>query len=256
MHAPDRKTSLVMLHGLFGPLDYFDPASLLPHLDVHCPSLPGYGSVPPLPEREVTLEALAGEMVDRIRREPAGPVWLLGHSLGGAVAMLVAHTAPELVSGIVNVEGNFTLKDAFWTGRIASLPAEAWSAEYDAMKADPPGWLRRAGIDPTPERAARAAHILGYQPAPVVRAVARALVHGTGDASYLERVRAVVERGVPVALVAGARSAAAWDVPAWVRDASRTYRVQPGVGHMMMLEDPEGFCRIVGEVVPAQGPGR
>lgn len=47
------------------------------------------------------------------------PVDGVGHSVGGAIAMLCAHTYPDHVRRIVNVEGNFTLADAFWFYEIA-----------------------------------------------------------------------------------------------------------------------------------------
>ena len=49
--------------------------------------------------------------------------------------------------------------------------------------------------------------------------------------------------------VAGERSAADWDVPDFVRRAARSYTVQPGAGHLMMLEDPDAFCQIVNEIM-------
>lgn len=249
MQRPPERTPLVMVHGLLGPLDYFAPQTLLPGLVVHCPDLPGYGDAPPVSDPDATLADLAHHVAEHVRREVRTPAWILGHSLGGAVAMLLAHDAPELVAGVVNVEGNFTLKDAFWTSHIAARSVDAWSAEYEAMRADPEAWLRGVHVEATPERVRRAAHILGYQPAAAVHVASRALVRGTRDPEYLVKVRRVVER-VPLVLVAGERSEAAWDVPAWVREAAVASRVQPGAGHMMMLEDPEAFCGIVGDVVP------
>ncbi|WP_428942794.1 alpha/beta fold hydrolase [Xanthomonas oryzae] len=44
-------------------------------------------------------------------------VHLVGHSVGGAVSALVCSLYPELVASFTSVEGNFTLKDAFWSRR-------------------------------------------------------------------------------------------------------------------------------------------
>jgi len=38
-------------------------------------------------------------------------------------------------------------------------------------------------------------------------------------------------------------------VPEWVLAAARQVLVQPRTGHMMMLEDPRNFCRIVGSII-------
>lgn len=42
-----------------------------------------------------------------------------------------------------------------------------------------------------------------------------------------------------VHLVAGERSAGGWDVPDWAKTAAASDTVVPGVGHMMMLEEPD-----------------
>ena len=53
-------------------------------------------------------------------------------------------------------------------------------------------------------------------------------------------------------LIAGERSAEAWDVPAFVLAAARSYTEIAGAGHLMMLEEPAVFCRAVESVlVPA-----
>jgi lipase len=46
---------------------------------------------------------------------------------------------------------------------------------------------------------------------------------------------------MPVHLLAGERSRAAWDVPPWALAAARSYTELPGTGHLMMLEEPELF---------------
>jgi hypothetical protein len=62
-------------------------------------------------------------------------------------------------------------------------------------------------------------------------------------------VRRVLVRGTDLYLLGGEQSAAGWDVPEWVLAAARQVLVQPRAGHMMMLEDPRNFCRIVGSII-------
>ncbi|WP_179405632.1 hypothetical protein [Burkholderia guangdongensis] len=83
--------------------------------------------------------------------------------------------------------------------------------------------------------------------------MARAVVAETGDDRYLPRIRSVVERGMPLFLLAGERSASGWDLPDWARSAARDYVAQKEVGHMMMLEQPDAFCRIVENMVARLG---
>lgn len=127
-----------------------------------------------------TLRQHAEWVADYVRTRVGRPVCLLGHSVGGAIAMLAASLLPGSVRMVINVEGNFTLNDAFWCRRIAAM-----------------------------------------------------------------------SEGTPVHLLAGERSCAGWDVPAWVRSAADTSTVLTGVGHMMMLEAPGRFCNAVAALLPS-----
>jgi pimeloyl-ACP methyl ester carboxylesterase len=249
------RTPLVMIHGLLGSSSYYDPQSLLPELEVHTPDLLGYGSRRSIAEG-IDLHAQAGEIVRILREEVGRPAWLLGHSVGGAVMMLAAEQAPELVRGLISVEGNFTLKDAFWCSRIAAMPEPDWAAEYGAMEDDPAAWLERSGIEASDLRIAWAKDILANQPYESIQAMARSVLDVTGGAGYLEGVRRVLGSGVPLYLLGGELSAAGWDIPEWVLALACESMVQPKAGHMMMLEDPAAFCGMVSGIVRRHGEKR
>jgi len=251
MTAPTRPR-LLLIHGLLGSLNYFEPQRYLPGVDVFAPDLAGYGRRRSM-ETGITLPEQAALLAAFLREEagvtPADPAWVLGHSVGGAVAMLLADLAPELVRGLISVEGNFTLKDAFWTGRIAALPEAEWALEYGTMEDNPAAWLESKGIEASDERRAWAREILDNQPYATVQKMARSVVAVTGAPDYLGCVGRVLARATPVYLVGGEQSAAGWDVPEWVLAQARRVCIQPKTGHMMMLEDPDTFCRIVESIL-------
>jgi pimeloyl-ACP methyl ester carboxylesterase len=168
------RTPLVLIHGLLGSCSYFDPQSLLPGLDIHAPDLIGYGANRSIDEG-ITLQRQAAEIVRVLREDVGRPAWLLGHSVGGAVMMLAAEQVPERVAGLISVEGNFTLKDAFWCSRIAAMPEADWAAAYGAMEDDPAGWLERSGVEASDLRIAWAREILANQPYTAVQAMARSV---------------------------------------------------------------------------------
>jgi pimeloyl-ACP methyl ester carboxylesterase len=240
-----KSPTLVMIHGLIGSLRYFAPATRLPGIRIIAEDLLGYGRQARVPVEGVSLVDQAEQVAGALGAAGEAPVWLLGHSMGGAVAVLVAARHPERVAGLINVEGNFTAVDTFWSGRIATLTAEDWAAEYRVMQADPAGWLERCGVEPDAQRTQWAAEILQNQPASTVQAMARALVQETRDPGYLGTVQRLVDAGLPLHLIGGARSAGGWGVPPFVRRAAASYTEQPGVGHLPMLEDADAFCRIV-----------
>lgn len=243
---PQSVTPLVMIHGLLGSIDYFEPQSYLKDFEVHTPHLPGYGRrATNHGGSRISLTSQALWVLEYLSSEVGRPAWLLGHSVGGAIAMLAAHLGPEQVRGVINVEGNFTLNDAFWCRKIAPLTDEAWAADYERMKSDPLAWLRGASVEVTVKRLGWAHEILHHQPASTVLAMARAVVEETSAPRYLEAVHEVVTRGTALHLLAGACSAPAWDVPAWVRSAARGVTELAGTGHLMMLESPRAFCEAV-----------
>lgn len=234
-------TPLVMIHGLLGPIDFFSPAEYLDDISVHTPDLLGYGrhcdATGPL-----TLAAQAVHVAQYIKEHVNEPCYVLGHSVGGSIAMLLARQEPRQVKGVISVEGNFTLNDAFWCRRIAPLDAHSWTAEYTQMQSDPVDWLGKCGIEPNEERLAWAKAILTNQPHTTVQAMAQAVVKETATPEFLEDIRALLDQRVLVWLLAGEKSASSWDVPDWVRQAARASVVLPNSGHMMMLEKPRAFC--------------
>lgn len=236
-----RDIPLVMVHGLFGPLHFFAPATRLPGIAVHTPDLLGYGRRA-APAAGLSLAAQAEEVVRFLRALDSGPCHLLGHSVGGAVATLAAVRAPRLVKSIISVEGNFTLDDAFMCRRIAPLPATEWQARLQRIQSDPADWLAKDAIAATPERLHMARCILHHQSAATLQAMARAVVEETADPAYLDAVRQLLACGIPVHLLAGSRSAESWKVPAWVRQGAASDLLLPDCGHMMMLEKPDLFC--------------
>jgi len=238
-----------MIHGLLGSIDYFAPAEHLDGVTVHTPDLQGYGTNHQSNPQAITLDGQARHVAEYLRQNVDGPAWLLGHSVGGAVAMLVASHLPDRVLGVISVEGNFTLNDAFWCRKITPMEAADWRGEYQRICSDATAWLLASDITPTPEREQWARRILDNQSAATVQAMARAVVDETGRDDYLAHVKEVVDRGTPVCLLAGETSRAGWDVPAWVTATARRDIVLPGVGHMMMLESPQAFCRAVRELV-------
>ena len=75
------KPSLVMIHGLIGSLDYFDPGERIGEARVTTPDLLGYGSRTGVPTRGLTLAGQAEHVVEPVRTLPEETVWLLGHSM-------------------------------------------------------------------------------------------------------------------------------------------------------------------------------
>lgn len=87
------------VHGLGGASTNFtDLADLLaPWFDGHALDLPGFGqSAPPL-GNDYSIAAHARVVVAYLEESARGPVHLVGNSMGGAIAIKVAATRPDLI---------------------------------------------------------------------------------------------------------------------------------------------------------------
>lgn len=230
------KSPIIFIHGFIGTLDVagLDTEHAAPHLL-------GYGDYRDTPFERISLPAQVEHLRSFIDdRFGEVTVDLVGHSVGGAIAMLFAHTYPERVHRIVNVEGNFTLADAFWSSSVGRMTPEEAETMLEGFKADPHRWISGAVNQPTPDMTAAASRWLDHQPASTLRAMGRSVVAVTGSEDYLPMVRKVFERH-PVYLLSGTRSHDGWNAPAWAFDACAGHDSLDECGHLVSLENPGAF---------------
>jgi lipase len=112
---------IVFIHGIFQMLADLPAPRLFAPRSVLISDMLGYRTRAKAPVETIFLQAQADDLVEQIRARGHARVHIVGHSLGGAVAMPLARRHPELVASVVTVEGNFTLGDAVWTGKIAAM---------------------------------------------------------------------------------------------------------------------------------------
>jgi pimeloyl-ACP methyl ester carboxylesterase len=89
----------LFVHGLGGSSrNWTDLMDLLrPALACDAVDLPGFGDSPPRPDRRYSIAALTETVIALINKRGSGPVHLVASSLGGAIAVKLAATCPELV---------------------------------------------------------------------------------------------------------------------------------------------------------------
>lgn len=219
---------------------------------VLAPDLPGFGDSPPAGSgfelAEVT-EALA----DALRCRTETPFDLLGHSLGGAVALRFATDYPELVRRLVLVAP-------------AGFTPRAWPvADVAGTLAGPALAIRRiAGRPLSLSPSARRVLLWGAvaEPQHLARADAQLVLSSSGAATRLGPALSTVLRtdlrpllrrlGRPVGLVWGERDRV---VPISTLDVIRAIRPQvvvetiPGAAHIPQLERPGEFVAAVQRVL-------
>lgn len=117
---PDRdRPTLVFVHGWLLSRQYWQPVikALAPHYQCLTYDLRGFGDS--LPERPAPapydLQAYGEDLRHLLEALKLRSVWLVGHSLGGSIALWAAHGMPDRVRGVIciNSGGGIYLKEAF-----------------------------------------------------------------------------------------------------------------------------------------------
>lgn len=232
--------NLVMIHGLLGSLSFFEPEKYLPGINIHTPDMYNYGNSTCI--ENLSLQDQADYIEQFILKEIKQPTWVLGHSVGGAIATLLASKNPNIVKGIINVEGNFTLNDAFWCQKIAKTDYNLWNEEYNEICNNPKKWLEESNITVTSERLRWANAILSFQTALSAQQVATAVIESTKTETYKDKLNGIIESEIPIHLLAGEFSKKDWDIPQKYLNSCASLNVIANSGHMMMLEKPKEFC--------------
>lgn len=104
MHVPGDGRPVVFLHGLFGQGKNFASIAkaLAPERSSLLVDLPNHGASPWT--STVDYEQMAGAVASVVREQADGCAAVVGHSMGGKVAMVLALEHPELVERLVVVD--------------------------------------------------------------------------------------------------------------------------------------------------------
>ncbi len=125
----------VNLHGYFaGGRAYWRESSLLASTfgwNVLNPSLPGFGGTAPLPKDDLSIEAMAHGVASLLDHLEIDKALMIGHSMGGAVAVKFAHDFPERTLGVIYRDGIATPAWKHRKGIIATLGSPILSEMSD-----------------------------------------------------------------------------------------------------------------------------
>ena len=258
---------LLLIHGMAGTLENWQEViePLARHHTVIAPDLPGHGTSAP-GGGDYSLGALAAGLRDLLIALGRDRATLVGHSLGGGIAMQFSYQFPEMTERLVLVSSGGLGSEVSRVLRAAALPG----ANLFIAATAGPG--RTAG-----SAVARGLAAVGLRPNADVAEVARgyaSLADPDRRAAFLATLRAVVStngqrvhagdrlylaEGVPVLIIWGEH-----DPMIPVHHGEQAHRAIPGsrleifdrVGHLPQLEAPGRFVaaleRFLAETGPAQ----
>lgn len=139
--------TIICLHGLGASSASFD--ELKEHLGLYefiTPDCPGHAKALGEEYQGDALDFAAHRVADVIKAS-GQKVVLVGHSMGGALALLVLHRVPEQIAAVVSIEGNMIAEDCGLISRKLALAGDVGEIERlrqglveTAQKSESAGW--------------------------------------------------------------------------------------------------------------------
>ena len=194
----------------------------------------GYGYSDAPDRFDYSMEEQARIVVALLRSLGAAECALVGHSMGGSIAVLVAAAQQDHVGRLVVAEGNLDPAPGMVSGPIPAMTEEEFVARghADFVQA-----MRNAGF---PDYAG------------TVQACDPAALHRSAVSLIAPRrptYRAILARlRIPRTFIYGAKNTPNPDIERLDADGVAV-RVIPGSGHDMMVDNPDGFAEVVADAV-------
>lgn len=251
--------AIVLIHGIGDNSSTWNTvqARLAHRFTVIAPDLLGYGKSDK-PRTDYSVAAHANGLRDLLSVLGIDRVSLVGHSLGGGVAMQFAYQFPQLVQRLVLVATGGVTREVSIALRLASLPMVSEALAVLRLPGALPalrlaGWAVRLAAGSTP---------FGRDLPHVLRRLAE-LPEPAASAAFSRTLRAVVDwRGqmitmldrcylaqpIPIQLIWGQQD---WVIP--VDHARLAHAAMPGsrltifdrCGHIPFHDDPDRFIEVV-----------
>ncbi|HNB80742.1 MAG TPA: alpha/beta fold hydrolase [Chitinophagaceae bacterium] len=126
---------LLLLHGALGAASQFElwKPVLEKQFEVHVLDFYGHGLNNE--SKPWGIASFSDQLIQYIREQNGKPVWVLGYSMGGYVALHAALQSPELFAGIMTLATKWD-----WTPEQSAREASMLDAE--TMKAKSPGFIQ------------------------------------------------------------------------------------------------------------------
>jgi len=161
---------------------------------------------------------------------------LIGHSMGGSIAILLAHNRPDLISKIIVAEGNLDPGPGFVSGRIVSMSECTFVSEgYERFMSE----IESAGY---------------HDYAGTVRAADPVGLHRSATSLIADRAPTYRELfyqlEMPRTFIFGEKTLPDPDEET-LRSCDIDIRIVSNAGHDMMSDNPAGFALAIADAIDA-----
>ncbi len=238
--GPGGAPTVVMIHGWTCRRAYWSPqvAHLEDRYTVLALDLPGHGESP-APDAPRTIESAAEDVAAAINASVDGPVILMGHSMGGAVALETARTlAPDRLQGVILAD-TFVIDYGGLDRDTQQAIAAPFETDFPNAIAD---LLENTSTDATPaslkEKLKRE---MGAADTGTALPLWESLLGWSPDNAFGE-IRAPIHAINGSLIPDSARKRCAPYVREWI---------QEGAGHFLQMEDPRRFNALLDQSLSA-----
>jgi pimeloyl-ACP methyl ester carboxylesterase len=258
---------LLLIHGIAGTLENWEAViePLAREHTVVAPDLPGHGASAQ-GAGDYSLGALAASLRDLLVALGHERATLVGHSLGGGIAMQFAYQFPEATERLVLVSSGGLGSEVSRVLRAAALPGAEWFIAATAALGSTVGGtlgrgLARVGLRPSADVAEVArgyASLVDRDRRAAFLATLRGVV-GTGGQRVNAGDRLYLAEGMPILIIWGERDPI---IPVQHgRDAHAAIPgsrlvVFDGVGHLPQLEASGRFIAVLERFIAENEPAR
>ncbi|MBD2446857.1 alpha/beta hydrolase [Nostoc sp. FACHB-152] len=277
--------ALVFIHGWLNSRGYWQPVISRLSVDLQCLSydLRGFGESQAQPETDVnrvqtnfgltsnlldasgsqldslyTPTAYAQDLASLLQELNITSAWLIGHSLGGTIALWAAALMPELVQGVIciNAGGGIYLKEAFEQFRSAGQKflqvRPRWLSQLPLIDL----LFTRASVSRPLDRYWARQRVIDFVVADPEAALG-SLLDSTTEEEVNRLPQLVSQLKQPVYFLAGANDKVM--EPKYVRHLASFHRLFqycgdnvieiPDCGHLAMLEQPDAVANHIRSIV-------
>jgi pimeloyl-ACP methyl ester carboxylesterase len=184
------------------------------------------------------LVGTADQMAEWMRRRLEVPTVVVGHSMGGVLGVMLAERHPDLVSGLVNIDGNVSEGDCTFSGAAAAEDIETFvRSGFDRLRET----VRLAGAT-DPAHAGYWASLRLADPA-TFHLHSRSLL----EISRSEKMPVRMTRlACPVVYVAGVPGGACGRTLELLRAAEVDVEEVEPAGHWPFIDRPRAVAEVVG----------
>jgi pimeloyl-ACP methyl ester carboxylesterase len=245
-HSESNKT-IVFVHGFGSSKEHFRHAVSSPSLQdftLIALDLVGFGQTKGPDEFGYSMHEQALIVLELLDQVGTKTFHLCGHSMGGLVAMDIAESNPQRVLSFIDLEGNLTIEDCSFTGKVAGSTFEEF-AHTGRRKLEEE--FRNAGTnDPSMNEYAESFSMAS------TTALYKSAYHTVQDSSapLIEKFRRISN----ACYVYGDKNSGVFPGEKLLRAAGIPIFYIEHAGHAMAIDNPRHLYRVIGTFIDRLTP--